>query len=435
MILKLNAGEVIFFSLGFITYVPQFIFHIISEHSYKDYYTVGENGQIYFLFIIFFYVLVIAINRMLPVVNIGVAKYFRFLANIVYSSKFEIFVSIVGLCLSAYFYVNYGVDFRQVDRFSDAGALVVVVFLVQSYMQTWFILLVFRVAESGEYKSFHRLTSLLFTVSLFLTLTGSLNMIFLIWGIILTLLPARSILKIFVLKADGGGGFKKLSLFLLFFLVFVVSLILIVSVGFINKLGYDGALDKFNTLGFLILEQIIVRLSSSYASAISFARNHLYDWNVYDIVWSITPDNLLYRLSKIFNFDGSLPRPEITQINRLNYLFYTYDNHLDHAGASPGIVASALYLAPFPVGYILISLYSVFFIRLWGGVSRKITKHFKLMTLLFLMTMSFSMLESPMDYLLIIEPSLFYLVFLLLIFLRIQGAKNARYDCFCNNSG
>lgn len=418
----LSNGEALIYFLGVITYLPQFIFHILLDDLYVDYYNFSSGSQFLSLYILAFYISVIMVNRLIPNVRIEFYKYIKLVVVVLYKSKTEFFVAFFGLPLSIYFYFKHGIEFRQSERMSDGGALVLIMYIFQSYMQTWFIYLLYKIKSKKRFESLDRFKAIIYTVCLFLMLTGSLNMIFVVWGVLFSLLSGKYILKqIFKSKTIISLMFEYQTFFKLSLLVLLLSLI--VSIGFINKNGYEGALDKLEVQGVHILEYLIIRLSSSYASVISFAQNHMYDLEMYKTVWSITPENFLYRFSKIIPLEGELLRPELTQINRLNYLNYVLDNQLDHAGASPGIVATGFYLAPFPFGYIVAVLYCVLFIRVWGSIISSIVEKMNLVTILFFSTMSFGMLESPMDYLLIIEPSVFYLLFIISIFITVREGR------------
>lgn len=411
-----------FYFLGAVTYLPQFIFHVFLDDLYVNYYNFSSGSQILFVYIPAFYISVFIVNRLLPNVKIEYFKYLKPVFVGLYKSKTEFFIAFLGLPLSIYFYYKHGIEFRQSERMSDGGALVLIMYVFQSYMQTWYIYLLYKIKSTNKYASLDRCKAIIYTVCLLLMLTGSLNMIFVLWGVLFSILSGKYILKQINPCKTKINLIFACQIFLKILFI-AIALTLIVGIGFVNKNGYDGTLDKVEGQGLHVLEHLVIRLSSSYASVISFAQNHMYDLEMYKNVWAITPENFLYRFSKIMPLEGELLRPELTQINRLNYLNYVLDNQLDHAGASPGIVATGLYLAPFPIGYLLVVLYCVFFVRLWDGLISSVVKKMNLVIILFFATMSFGMLESPMDYLLIIEPSVFYVLFIFSIFILVRNGR------------
>jgi hypothetical protein len=198
----------------------------------------------------------------------------------------------------------------------------------------------------------------------------------------------------------------------------------VVTIGYVNKTGFDAFTDVIEQIGYeKIAEDTMVRVSSSYCGLISFVENNLYNFSLYEQVAAVPMENVPYRLSLIVG--TPLPRPEITQITRLNYLNYEEDTHLERAGASPGLVASALYAGPFPLGFLLIAGYVVFVIRIVNLPFAALASRLRFAAVVLIASFIYPMFETPVDYLVFIDPSFVQLVLLLAAFVAASAGVTA----------
>jgi hypothetical protein len=93
-----------------------------------------------------------------------------------------------------------------------------------------------------------------------------------------------------------------------------------------TRWGGSRTLELFRRIGVEeIAEQVMVRASTSYASTVSFAEHNLANASLYESALRVPLENVPYRLSLVFG--APQPRPEVTQISRLNYLNYENDTH------------------------------------------------------------------------------------------------------------
>jgi len=205
---------------------------------------------------------------------------------------------------------------------------------------------------------------------------------------------------------------------------FACLAVLIVVIGYVNKTGFDAFGDVIERIGYAqIVETTMVRASSSYSGLISFVENNFYNFNLYKQVANVPLQNVPYRLSLIMG--SPLPRPEITQVTRLNYLNYEEDTSLERAGASPGLVASALYAGPFPLGFLLMAGYVVIIIRIVNLPFRPVCGQPKLGLIALCASFIYPLFETPVDYLVFIDPSFVQLLLVLMAFLAAATGKAA----------
>jgi len=159
----------------------------------------------------------------------------------------------------------------------------------------------------------------------------------------------------------------------------------------------------------------IVRGSTSYFSVIAFASKRLFDLPFYAEIYAIPADRFWYRLSLIFTPGTPLDRPDVLSVNRLNLINYLKptDAYALGAvgGASPGMVATGFYLAPFPIGFVMMAFFVAFIARLMNSAMADKRARGTFLLPLFLLPYFNSVFESPMD-LLAIDPSCLFIILL-----------------------
>lgn len=410
-----NLGEATILFYAAITYVPQFFFHLLDEPVMSGHYRIGESTQGYAIFIPIFFLLVIALNRLLPRFSDAPLKLLALAHPIFTSRTLQLGVGFTALALAINFFLTQGIGFRQTHRMAESGIWIGLLFALKPYIYIWMLYHFFEILHTDQPRPSTRFVSLLFLAALALSVTSSLNMVFVFWMALLALLPHRLIQRLF-LSPQGQSHFDiaKLASTLIIRPVLGILIVLaIVSIGFFNKFGIDGTFVRINALGIWgIVEELLIRLSASYASTISFVSYNLFNFEIYQTAFSVPFDSILYRLSVLFSASDLASRPEITQISRLNYLEYIRRDlfgTLPNAGASPGLVGSAFFAGPFPLGFLIIGLYTVMVIRLINLAQRALQNLPKPLMVLFMTAMTFTLFESPLDYLIIIDPSFLYI--------------------------
>ena len=406
------VGAKVFLLYMALTYMPQFLLHIVSEDVLLNQYRIEKNSQYLFVFIIIFILFVLLIYFSMQFYSEKVVIFFGKTFAFLFESKiFQWSIGLLAITLAFEFYLLYGLDFRHKERMADVGVSVPVLFVLNSYIFAWMLYQYFCAIKIGAINTHAKILSIIFLSSLILSLTGSLNVIFIFWLTILLCASPHKLRSMLLIKKNKRSFLKALYFFILKAIVFFGFVCIAIFIGIVNKIGVEGAFEKVDDLGVVLLTQLSIRLSSSYASAISFASYNLMNSELYLLTIKVPYENFIYRLSLIFNFLGNIERPEYTSIMRLNYLEYSHENYLDHAGASPGLVGTGFFAGPFPVGFLLISIYLVFIMKLIDNLINVLDMRVSIAMIFFLLSMTFALFESPLDYLLIIDPANFYLFF------------------------
>jgi hypothetical protein len=418
---RVGQGALLLYVL--FTYVPQFVFHSINAESLAERFRLGANAQELALFIPAFLMLVLVLNALIPRVDLGGERLLRLIAAM-FESSLNTFVGVAMLGLAVNFYLTEGISFRHSgERVSDAGLAVQLVLLCKPYVCAWLVYHYIQTIRGLDRHSTRvRWQALLFLVSLVVSLTGSLDMLPIVWFLLFVVCGRKRLRALFVVIGRPRPLIVRILLVMVGVPLGAALALLIVYIGLANKLGMEGTSALVERVGIAnIAEQVMVRVSSSYAATISFAENNLFNHSIYYSAMDVPLDNVPYRLSLLFG--APLPRPDITQISRLNYLNYEYDTHLDHAGASPGLVASAFYAAPFPLGYVLMALYTVMVIRIVNLPFRSMQERLRVAVAALVASFIYPLFESPVDYLVFVDPA-----FLQLLILAAFAAATAQTD-------
>jgi hypothetical protein len=396
-----------------LTYGPQFILHVVNPGALTERFNMSADTQYFALFVPLFLLLVFGLNMALPRLALPARVLWKWSVRM-FESRLNTLLALVLIGLAINFSISEGISFRHHgDLLSEAGLSVGLVIFSKPYVVAWGIyhmLLVIRGIHPRPVEA--RIQALLFVSALIVSLTGSLDALPILWMLLFVVWSPQRI-RAFMIDFGQKRATLKRTLLLVIAAPFLAALAVgIVAIGIINKLGVDGARELIDRIGIgTVAEQIMVRVSSSYASMISFAEFRLSDLGYYEKIARIPVENVPYRLSLLMR--DPLPRPEITQVTRLNYLSYETDTHLERAGASPGLVSSAFFAAPFPLGFLLMAIYTVVIIRVVNlPFDAQIGKP-RLAAAVFATSSIYPLFETPVDYLILIDPAI--LQFLLLI--------------------
>jgi hypothetical protein len=306
--------------------------------------------------------------------------------------------------LSLYFFVNYSSDFRHRNRLSDASPLVSVLWLLRPFVSVVLISYIIHVCNGGVISYRSRVGLFLILLGLVFSLTSSLQIVAILITTALLIYPASFKYSLRDL------GLLKLFLISLFVPVLCVA---VVSFGLAGKLGYDKVFS-LNVLNVLYdsLSTIVPRISSSFMSAMTGIHDLIYaDVSGYDFFNSAywTFEN---RANIIIgnNFNSE----DINTLNRYNQL-HVFESNPARAGASPGLIASILYVPFFPVGVIYITVYlSLFFVLMSGSLLK--TAKVGVFSGLSIPLLSVYFMESPLNLFYILDPFFFTFIFHIIIF-------------------
>jgi hypothetical protein len=387
------------------TYLPQFILHIFAEDAMRERFWFETGTQIYAAFIPCFLVLVYCLQRLLPQLSFRMTRPARALGRL-FESRMNMPLALALVTLAVNFALTAGLSFRQSgDILSQAGVLVQLMMFSKPYVYSWLLYHFLRVIRGDPLPERRtRIQSGLFMIALTLSITGSLDALPILWMGAFTMRKSQALRDIFLVAKRGRSFLLRAALLVIGAPVAAALIAVIIALGWINKQGLEGSEALLERIGIgQIVAATMVRASSSYAAVIAFVDHNLTNFGLYEQVLKLPIENVPYRLSLLLS--DPLPRPEITQLARLNYLNYESDTSLERAGASPGLIASAFYAAPFPLGFLLIGLYTVVIIRIanlpFAGQALKPRIALAVLVASFI----YPLFETPIDYLIFIDPA------------------------------
>jgi hypothetical protein len=186
-------------------------------------------------------------------------------------------------------------------------------------------------------------------------------------------------------------------------------------VGFANKIGFERTYDIISDPGTFrdyFIAPLILRVSSSHGSFVANAELPL---SVSEQAESIAfpINNMIWRSCTLFAQNGCPDRGDITHIARLNYTRTYWDQSPLKAGATPGLLASALYIPFLPFSILILSVYCGLFT---SAISRAVHQtQLSMVGIFTLVLFCFPVFENPIDILIIFDPAVAYSLGLLLI--------------------
>jgi hypothetical protein len=244
-----------------------------------------------------------------------------------------------------------------------------------------------------------------------LSITGSLAILPVLVCLSLIFLPQRWLSKDF----SFSKVVKSTPILLILGLIVVVT-------GLVSKVGYELTYSLLTERPLMLIETVVLRASSSFASGVVSSAVLLSD-PFYSAVLDAAVDTFSYRVSLLNPLALSSSGEYLNTINRINYLNVSVSHSLDRAGASPGLLASFIYLpgSIFTVYLIPIYLITINYLesyRLDDDVNSRV-----IVVLAFLLFV-LPLFESPFSILNILDPVAitFYILFLLPKFRLIYDA-------------
>ncbi|MBA6353595.1 hypothetical protein [Colwellia sp. BRX9-1] len=390
-----------FFIFVCIIYLPGLLFFLGFEKGYMKYYNF--DGGLYSAFIILF-----------PLFNLIVFLCFYYLGKIPIirfsrlNSNLSLFlIFVVSFCyflLSVNFSLNFTSSFRHINRLSNAGPLVSLLFLMKPMMFFIVALMLIHILNGSQLGGKSRFALFLILIASVLSLNSSLH--FLAIPILLCMLFKP---KVFLLTSKDINW--RNMLVAMFFVPVVASLVIFIGIG--NKVGYAYLISAEGIVFLKGYGDILFpRMSTSLFSSVIMLQ-HSFDGISYsnDIFDAIT-STLYNRFSLILpldNFDSSL----INTVNRLNYMV-VFANHAERAGASPGIISSVFYTPLFPLTLVIIPVY-VFI--LYRSLAYHMNQDIKLnlLSCIVLPFLLLNLFESPINIFYLLDP--IFILFFTVVFL------------------
>jgi hypothetical protein len=402
-----GVGELSVLLYCLVTYVPQFILHVVNEEALMTRYRIGFGVQYLALFIPGFLLLTFVLHRIIPPISIGYHRIARSIGRL-FESHLNTLLALVLLGLAIRFKIEYGINFRHSGPlFSQSDASAILLMFSKPYITAWFVYHIALNARGQHYRYRRaQVQGALFIAILILSLTAAMDVAPIAWGSLFVLAGGRHLRALFVRPGRYRFKMRHAVLVILGAPVAVGLAVLMVWIGYANKMGAEGTAALIKEVGVgKVAELTMVRTSSSYAAAIVFAEHNLSDFELYEQVWRVPLENVPYRLSLLFG--RPLNRPDVTAIAQVNYFNYITEAEpaKERAGASPGLVASAFYAAPFPIGFLLLALYTIFVIRFINLPFAAMTGQPRIIAALFAALFTYTLFESPLDYLVFVDPA------------------------------
>jgi hypothetical protein len=396
-----SMGFKFFLLYIFLVYILQFLYFGIYKDVFKIFYHGTETSLfIVFLLIFVFVLLVILLDRLTPHI-----KQFYISGNIVKAMKIITFILVlIYFIASIYFYEHYTMSFRANVRLRNVPLIIKIFVLITPIIRLYVFFIFIKNLKNGKINKLDKFNLLIILIGSILSLNSSTMVIFILLIVLLLLKP--SIFR------------KKFSSFylLLYSVLVFITLSFVVFIGTANKGGFDYALDIFSSLDKLhdYIGVIFSRISSSFMSIMALLENASINNDIFriDIIQSIA-NTINNRLMILFPFDSIDKHEVFLSINRINYLLL-FKPWNDHAGATPGLIASSIYLPFFPLSISFIAMYSLLIIRAINSYFSHIKQN-NLLVLLAVLYFCNGFFESPLSiFMLFLEPvNITLLIFLL----------------------
>jgi len=344
--------------------------------------------------------LMILFDRYLPSIRLKKLVIQRNLFWVIAVVVYIIPLTYVGI----WFYKNATIEFRYVARLSDFGSVAYVLGMQQYIFKFHIFITIISFINNKTMSRFQR--SLLIYCAFFfgLTITGTLDLMFVIMALLFGLFP-----ELFkkILKSNNLSYFKT---FVVIFLICIV-IFSMVFFGFANKEGYVSAFTRFSTTSYQILGIVFARVSSGYATVVSLD-TQLDFWNINAGGVIGSWDTLLYRFNILFGIDQEF-RDVTRSVGRLNYET-VYNDYLPRAGASPGPLGSLYYFPFMPLSFLFHALFYLLILRLIQSFIDSDVGQLNIFTTGILCLTLLPFFKNPYEYMEIIGPPTVYMICLLL---------------------
>lgn len=321
----------------FITYVPQFFFYFLFKDAFQDRYNIETYG-VFVFFVIFVYLLFFLFWG-LSQSSSGLIRKRVPIGQFAFS-----FISIAFLLVSVLFFRNFDSSFRHTGYVSEGGIVIYLLYVLKPICLYLVLRVIFLIAQGCVIPATHRVCCFLIGWGCILSLTGSLHIL----GVIASFVAAFSGYS-FVSQSLNPRKFAKYAFFS------AVVFLLILYTGLSNKMGHESTIDLFVDSEFKIVQLVALRGSTSFVSGSVMAPISIEQ--PLDVEGLIgTWQTFVYRLDILLPFSLNSGQ-YLVAINRINY--ERIDRHADlkRAGASPGLVASFLYLPLFPLPMLALFFY------------------------------------------------------------------------------
>lgn len=409
----MSIGSKVLFMYFMLTYGLQSVFSIIFTYLYNgDYrgYTEGLSWKLLLMLTIgmaiFFGQAAIKGRKSLNEYDKPVRKSLFVVVNVV-----RIFSAVTFIGLSIPFAFEYGFSFFHSGLYiSDLPLWVIVLQAMKPFARLDLAYCTIKVMRGERLSNTDILATASYTVGGIISLSGAIDVVFLVLGFLLLIKRGQIVMRAFTLPKNGQKSKKKWMAYLFL----AASLPGVAVIGFANKIGFERTYDLLsdeNTAREYFIYPLVLRVSSSHGSFIANAELPLSVDEQAEIV-SYPFNNMLWRGCILFS-DSCPNRGDITHIARLNYIRTFWDQSPLKAGATPGLLASALYIPFLPFAVLLLSFYcSLFTAAMDRALARRTVPFAGVLTLLLF---AFPVFENPVDLIVIFDPAVVYTLGLLFV--------------------
>jgi hypothetical protein len=312
--------------------------------------------------------------------------------------------------LGVWFSQNYSLNFRHQESLSEAGGLAFFLFGFRSWFKAYLLYLILKHLNGVNITLFDRTILFSSMISLALAPVSSYDVIFLALSFLLSL----GLENIVFPRYRSKNILKKIAN-LFKPILGVVLVVATVYSGTANKIGTEATNELFleGDVTEFFLMKTVQRASTWMVSIMAITKepDNFIDPDMAAETMSGIISNLGLRMCKLVGTECGEP-PKYWSVNRRNF-YYVYRPELwaPRTGSSPGIFASAFYIPFFPIGVILVVLYTLFVLRRLSGALHREGIHLDMIGVFLLLFFVSALFESPIDYINFLSPSFIYALF------------------------
>jgi hypothetical protein len=409
-----TIGSKIFFIYLLLMYAAQTLAAFLFTSYYNQDYYGYSNGLVW---------------KTALMLAIGVALYFgqlffsrrrmkqnrperdRSLASML-TRRARIVLAIVFVALSLPFGYEYGFSFFHSGLYlSDLPTWVMLLQAMKPLARLDLAYCIIKILRGEKLSNVDLFVTLSYTIGGIISLSGAIDVIFLVLGFLLLYSRGQLVMgSLGVGLSNRRGGTRWLV-----YVLVAASLPAVAVIGFANKIGFERTYALISDPNLLIESFVVplgLRVSSSHASFIANA----------ELVGSLPKQteslsfpiaNMTWRACVLLTDEGCVNRADITHIARLNYTRTFLDQSPLKAGATPGLLASALYIPFLPFSILLLSYYCSLFT---GGFDRVLGRsRVSFVGVMALVLFTYPVFENPVDLLVMFDPAVIYNIGLLFV--------------------
>lgn len=329
----------------------------------------------------------------------------------------RIISALTYIALSVPFGLEFGFSFFHSGQYlSDLPMWVIILQAMKPLARLDLAYCTLKVMRGQKLGNVDLLTTFAYTIGGVISLVGAIDIVYLVLGCLLLIKRGQLVMRAFTMSVNLKQSKRRWFVYLLL----VASLPGVAIIGFANKIGFERTYDLVSDAGLLrdnFAIPLILRVSSSHGS---FMANADLPLSISDQVESVTYpiDNMLWRGCILFSAKGCPNRADITHLARLNYIRTFWDQSPLKAGATPGLLASALYIPFLPFSILLLSFYCSLFT---GSIDRALRgRKVSIVGVLTLVLFSTPVFENPVDIVVMFDPAVVYTLGFLIILLSFR---------------